>query len=356
MKFFILFIALFVSLKADFTISYQLDNGIIQEADYKNSNNVLFIITQNGKEIEKLIIYNGKKYLTFKENGIEQIFEISDKISQPVDENAKIKKPEYTIVKKDTNLTIADFKAERWYVKYKDSNKSVELVVSNDPRIVKAIKSITQALRKLLPKDRQQDVSIFNIGNGYVILEAGNLKFLTYKEDVLPEKLFAIDDDSLSPKEEEQLNENINKCFNSVCCGKKYSDSKELKTFLNSNIDKWQLKKIVKCEDPKEKGLESAIYSDAKHSIIIEKTSNTEEYGKIATFESQGIKMDNIHTQIIEGFKFTSAYIPDINASVADINLPASIISIYCKGKRDLSSFVKKAIKLKLKQSYSSSI
>ena len=356
MKYFILFIALFVSLNADFTISYQLDNGISQEVKYKDSNNVLFRITQDGEEVEKLIIYNSKKYLTYKENGIEQIFEISDKISEPVDETLKIKKPKYTIIKKDTNLTIANFKAERWYIKYNDSNKTAELIVSNEPKIVNAIKLTSQALRKLLPKDRQQDASIFDIGNGYVILETGNLKFLNYKEDSLPEKLFAVDDDALTPKERKKLNENIDKCFNEVCCGKKYSDSKELKSFLNSNIDKWQLKEVVKCDDPSESSLESAIYSDANRSIIIEITTDGKQYGKIATLKNQGVKIDSIHSENINGFKISTAYIPNIDASIADINLPSNTISIYCKGKKDLFSFAKRAIKLKLKQSYSSRI
>ncbi len=351
---YIAFLVIFIaSALADFSLTYKISNIITQKVDFKDKENVLFTIKQSGNTVEKLIISDGKKYISFNDNGIEQILEISDELSEPVKTEVS-NDIKYKVIKKEQNLKIAGFDAEKWTIQYLENNRTEDVFVSKDPKIVSAVLSVIEALKKILPNNKQKNADIFNMGNGYVLLGSRDLQLISYEEKPLPKKLFAIDTE-LNEKEEKVLSENIKNCFTKVCCGQKIEAAQELASFLNKNIENWKLKEVAKCKAPQEAGLESALYTDSNRSIIIEITTNGQQGGKIESLKKQGLKLVNIRESRINGFKITTAYLPIVNATIADIMLPSGTISIYCKGKSDLSAFAKKAIKLKLNQSYSSS-
>jgi len=350
MKIITLFI-LFLSLSfADFSLSYHLDNSVVQKVEYKDKNHVLFTIEDSGKLSEKLIILNDKKYIVFYQDGIEHIYEISDELSEPVKESGLKTVNNYKLIKKlDTNLTIAGFKAQKWRIKYTDTDEIADVVVSNDANISNAMFKVMQALRKLLPADKQEQASMFDMGNGYVLLETGDLKLTSYNEKVLSNKQFALYDSSLDDDKQASSDE-IEKCFTNVCCGEKSQEIKEVSNFINKTINNWKLVEAAKCKaDIKSKvNIISAIYSTAqdKHITIELATGTVAPYGKIESLIQQGIKVENKKTYEIDGFKAISAYLPEADSTIIDIMLPNSTLSIFKKGRGDLNSFAQKVIKL----------
>ena len=351
MKILFLFAILFLSLYADFTLVYKLDNSITQKVDYKDNKHILFTISDHNTTAEKLIILNDKKYIIFYENGIQHIYEISDELSEPVKESSN--PIQYKLVKKLGNSKFNNFNIEKWRVKYADGEKSTEILVSRDKKLSNAIFKVISALKKLLPADRQQQADIFNMGNGYVLLETGDLKLVSYKENELEEKIFAINSE-LDESQEKELSKNIDNCFTNVCCNKESTKATSISTYLNESIKKWKLEKTAKCTDPTEKNIESAIYSNQSQKIIIEMTTgDVVPSGKIESLKEQGIQIENYQVKDLSGYKTVSAYLPIIDATVTDVMLPNTIITIFSKGKKELYSFAQKALKLRVKNSYS---
>jgi len=342
---------LFLSLAfADFSLSYRLDNSIVQKVEFKDKNHVLFTIEDSGKLSEKLIILNDKKYIVFYQDGIEHIYEISDELSEPVKESGPKTVNNYKLIKKlDTNLTVAGFKAQKWKIKYTDTDETADVTVSNDAKISNAMFKVMQALRKLLPADKQEQASMFDMGNGYVLLETGNLKLTSYNENNLADKQFAIYD-GYGNDTNQPLSKEIEKCFTKVCCGEKTEKTEEVATFINKKINNWDLEKSAKCQSDTKSNINivSAIYStkDNGHITIEIATGTVTPYGKIESLIQQGIKVENKKTYEIDGFKAISGYLPEADSTIIDIMLPNSTLTIFKKGRGDLNSFAQKVIKL----------
>ena len=352
MKVLFLFIILFISLFGDFSLTYKLDNSVTQKVEYKDDNHILFTILNNNKVAEKLIILNNKKYILFYENGIQHIYEISDELSQPINDNNHI--VEYKLIKKLGESKFNSFNVEKWRVKYADGKKNTEVLVSKDKQLSNAIYKVISALKKLLPADKQEQADMFNMGNGYVLLETGELKLLSYNEQILPQTLFAINTE-LNKKEEKELSDNINGCFTNVCCNKENNKAVEISSYLKDSTEKWKLEKTARCTDPTEQNIESALYLNNSQTIVVEMTTgNVVPSGKIASLKDQGVKIENYQEKDLEGYKTISAYLPIINATITDIMLPNTTISIFAKGKTELYNFAKQALKLRVKNSYSS--
>jgi len=257
----------FMSAYSDFTLTYNIDNAIVQTVKYHDAKHVLFDIKKNNVTLEKLLIRNDKKYIIFNENGVESIYEISDELSEPIKNTDKENLPNYKILKKETNLVVSGFKAQKWLVKYGDDNSTTELTVSNDPKIVNAISLTAKALKKLLPSDKQKQADMFNIAKDYVILETNNLKLTSFNENAISLSLYDIDK-SLTDEEEKKFSDNIQECFTNVCCGEKNSKANLINNFLKKNIDGWKLTKVAKCENKNEEKIESGIYKNNTKSRI----------------------------------------------------------------------------------------
>jgi len=353
MKALFLITILFISLYGDFSLTYKLDNNVMQKVEYKDNKHVLFTILNKGQIAEKLVILNNKKYILFYENGISHIYEISDELSEPVKENNQTVK--YKIIKKLGDSKFNNFNIEKWRVQYANGLKSTDIVVSKDKYLYSAIIKVISALKKLLPANKQEQANMFNMGNGYVLIETGDLKLISFKKDLLPESIFAVNTE-LDESSEKEFSKNIDSCFTNVCCDKNSTKSLEISSYLNKSINSWKLEKTAKCNNPSEQNTESALYLNGSKKIIIDmSTGDKITSGKIASLKAEGIKIENYQEKYLNGYKTIIAYLPIINATVTDILLPNTTISIYTKGKKELYDFAKKVLKLKINNSYSSS-
>ena len=348
MRVLLIIATLITYLYPDFKLSYLIDNKFKQTSYYKDKNHILFKISDNNKPIEDLLIINSKKYIKFKDNGIEHIYEISNSNSK----KSKIQKSKnYTVTKKEKNITFLNYSAQKWTILDKNG-KTEELIVTDNPKLLQKTLKTLNALKELLPNN--QNNSLFIINKKYVILKAKNLQLLNESEQKLNSAMFDFHK-TLKKEEQIKLSKEINKCFTNVCCGKNNTEnSKELYKFLKQHIDNWKLTKSAKCKNITQKNLESAVYSNNKNHIIVE-LSTDKEYteGKIDSLEKEGIKISKIQKTTIKGYAAKSAYLPIIDATILDITLPNTTISIYSKGKVNLLKFSKKALILYRKPSYS---
>ena len=344
MRFLILTLALSALMFADFTLIYKLDNNFTQEVNYKTPDHVLFTFKEGNKTFEKLLIDNNNKYLSLFERGIETIYQIDDNISTPINSKEQEFQPHYKIIKKESNITYKGYPAEKWLIE--DNGIKQNVIVSNEPNLVIAIFNTIEALKKLLPQEKQKDAHIFDMGNGYILLSKESLEFLEYNSDPLNLSLFTIET-KLSQEEQKEFSEEIKKCFLSPCCGQKHYSSKTITRWLHRKVNHWILTEAAKCEniDPTS-GLESALYKENNKTIVVEMTTgNSNIYGKIESLQEQGIEINNVLNVNINGFRALTAYLPFIDSTIVDITLPNTTFSIYQKGKKDLIPFAKKAIK-----------
>lgn len=347
-------ILLSLSIFADFTLTYKLDSTTLQTVKYIDKNHILFTIYNNGEMVEKLLIINGKKYIIFNEDNIEHIYEISDELSEPIKDKNITAQVEYKFIKKIKDTKIAGLKAEKWLVE-NSNNEKTSVIVSNSPDIVADLFKVMNALKEILPANKQDEAYMFNMGKGYVLLATGDLKLISYSKKKISSDIFELKP-LLNESQQKKMADNIDKCFSEVCCGKEYIEAKELKPFLKSKIGRWHLKKVAKCTNIVEKNIESAIYSDTNNSnIVVEMTTgDIVPSGKIDSLIEQGIKVSNLKKDSLDGFKIISAYVPVVDATVIDIMLPNTTISLYAKGKAKLEKFAKEVLNLKIKNSYSS--
>ncbi len=344
MRRYILFIFLPILLFSDFTLIYKLDSNFIQEFNYKDANHTLFIFKEDNKTFEKLLITPKGKYLSLFNGNIETIYQIDDNISTPISKDSKEFDINYNILKRESNITYNGFAAEKWLVE--ESGIKEELIVSKEERLVDAINKMIDALKKLLPNEKQKDAHIFYVGNGYILLKKETLQFLEYNNSKLNHSLFSIEKE-LNQSQLSQLQKEIEKCFQSPCCGEAFSKSKTINDWLYKKVDRWVLIKSAKCEDiDASYGLESALYSDKNSTIVIEMTTGSNNiYGKIESLQEQGIEINKVVKIKTHGYRTLVAYLPFIDSTIVDIILPNTTFSIYQKGRKNLLPFAKKAIK-----------
>lgn len=348
-------ILLFSSLLyADFTISYLIDNKIKQTVYYKDDNHIMFQIEDSEKTLEKLFIINSKKYISFEENGIEHIFEISDKLSDNSDNNVSSDNNSssnsdvnFSVLRVDNNISFNQQKASRWIVKDASGEKK-SIIVTDNKALYKDIKKSIEALKKILPKSKADEASIFDVGNGWTILKSENLELLKYKESPLDLALFKINKE-LDKNEQKELSKEIEKCFTNVCCGKSSTNPQEINSYLNEDNKKWKLLSSAKCNYKSQKNIESAIYSYDNKFITVEMISKNILLGKIDSLKKEGLEVSNIKNLKLEGYETKEGYIPSVDATVVDITLPSATISLYAKGNINLIKNAKELLKLKFK-------
>lgn len=344
MRTFILLFFLPYLLFADFTLVYRLDNNITQEVNYKDAQHVLFTFKEGKQIFEKLLISGNEKYLTLYENNIENLYQIDDNISEPIPKEEYDPTTRYKLLKKMRSFKFQSFPAEIWLIL--DNEEKVLVTVSKDPTLVDAVRKSIAALKKILPADKQADADIFDMGKNYILLAKDNLQLLSFSQEKLNIALFSTTS-SLSKEEQEKFAQETQRCFHSLCCGRKHFKSNSITAMLNREVNGWQLAQSGKCENIDSKsGLESAIFKKENQVIVAEMTTGDNTlYGKIESLQEQGVEVNNIHKTKVHGFKTLSAYLPFIDTTVIDIRLPNTTLSIYQKGKQNLLPFVDKSIK-----------
>jgi len=330
----ILSLLIFTFLSADFTLTYRINNKIIQTSYYKDVNHTLFKFKESNKTLQELIILDNKKYLKYTENGDDKIYEIPKKEDDiNIFNNKKIK---YKIIQSQENGGYS-FKTQKWVIQRADKNETI--IVSNDKKIYPKIKKMVYALKKLLPKKQERQATIFDMGNGYALIKSDNIEFLSNNEQAIDSSIFKIKDknklDSIAQK--------LDRCSMHICCGltQYIKPPNELYRYINHKDSSWKVLNIAKCSN---NNIENAILTNGDNYVVIELTHN--KIGKIDNLTKEGILAENIDIKKINGYILKSTYIPSIDTTIEDIKLPSKTITIYTKGELNLDNFRKNILYL----------
>jgi hypothetical protein len=332
-------ILLFISslLLADFTLTYRIDNKIIQTSYYKDNNHTLFKFKTNDKIVQELIIIDNKKYLRFTENGKSKVYEIPYKKNDSKKLSNLAHK--YKIIQTQENGGY-DFKTEKWIIAKADKNETI--IVSKDKKIYPKVKKMVYALKRLLPSNQEPAATIFDMGSGYALIKSKDIELLSHNENSIKISTFNIQiQDKLK-----SISQNIDRCSLHVCCGssEQIKPAIELNNYINKNSNNWKLINIASCSN----SLENAILTNGNNYVIIDLNKNKKEM--ILNLQKNGIKTESVDIKKESGYTIKSTYISAINTAIKDIVLPTKTISIYTKGKIDLDAFIKKVIFLQTPQ------
>lgn len=330
-------------LYGDFTLTYRINNKIIQTTYYKDNNHTLVKFREDNKTLQELLILDNKQYIKFSENGQDKIYEIPKK-TEKIDENYT-KNVNYTVVDVQENGGY-DFKTQKWIIKKGDKNETV--IVSNDKKIYPKVQKLVFSLRKLLPKDIENQATIFDMGKGYALIKSNNIELLSHKDSNISLDTFDI---GIKEKQLKKVAFNIQKCSMHICCGntKDITQSKELIQYIKPQDNEWRLLNIASCKDSNSR-LENAIITNNHNYVVID--LNNDGISKIDNLKKEGVPIDNIKEDNISGYKIKYTYIPQIDATVGDIKLPDKTISIYTKGDIDIINFIKEKMELRKPHNY----
>jgi len=321
-------------LLADFTLTYRINNKIIQTSYYKDNNHTMFKFKENSKTLQELIIIDNKKYIKFTENGNDKIYEIPKKSSDSNITNNNV--VDYKIIESQENGGYS-FKTQKWIIQRGDRNETV--IVSNDKKIYPKIKKMVYALKKLLPTTKQKQATIFDIGKGYALIKSNNIEFLSYNEKPINSTIFKVEDKNKL----DNIAQELEKCSMHICCGLNsyIRPPNELNRYINYNHNIWKVLNVAKCNN---NNMENAILTNGNNYVVIELSDN--KSGKIDNLTKEGILTENIYIKEVNGYTLKSAYIQSIDTTIEDIKLPTKTLSIYTKGNVDLDSFTENIIHL----------
>ena len=329
-------------LYSDFTITYRIDNKIIQSTYYKDSNHTLFKLKENNKTLQKLLISDDKRYIEFTENGKNKLIEIPKKGLSNA--NKQPQKVSFNLIKIEENGGYS-FKTQKWIIKKGDKNET--LIVSDDKKVVDKVNKMVSALKSLLPSSKASNADIFNISSKYAIIKSKKIEFLSLNDTKIDDSLFAINNSQKIKK----IKESIDKCSLNICCGKtdNKEESKELSNYLQDG-NEWKLINVKRCIYSNNNYSENAIFTNDKEYLsVILKDSNSS--GEIGNLQQKGINIIDIQIEDLNNYKIKTAYIPQLDRTIEDIIYPDKTITIISQGDVDIDSIKETVLKNNFKYS-----
>jgi len=334
-----------IYINADFTLTYRINNKIIQTTYFKDNNHTLVKLKEANKTLQELLILDNKRYLKFKDKNQEKIYELPPK-KEKTDLNYT-KKIDYTILEVQENGGY-DFKTQKWLIQKDDKNETV--IVSNDNKLYNKVQKMVWSLRRILPKEQERRATIFDMGKGFALVKSNHIEMLSYNENNISQSLFNID--SYKAKILRNVKLNLQRCSMHICCGdtKRVSKSKELINYLKPN-SRWKLLNIANCDNnSSKKTMENAIITDSNDYIVLD--LNRDKISKLDKLKEKGIKIDNLKEDRVNGYSIKYTYLPEIDATIGEIKLSSKSIFIYSMGEIDIIDFVKESLNLKRENNY----
>ena len=324
----LIFYIFITPLYSDFTLTYRIDNKIIQQTFFKDNEHAIYKFIKDNKLLLKATIINNQKFIEFNENNQSIIY------TMPIDSNSSISKSNniYTILNTKSNPSY-EFESNILTIKRDDLNESI--IATNKKDILLDINKMQQNLNRLLNKN----IDIFTINNRFVILKAKNIELLDYSKKELDNNIFYLDNEAIK---NEILN-NLSRCSLHICCKEniKAQKAKTINSLLKESKE-WKLINSAYCPNTK---YEHAIFTNKDDYVVVE-LLNKPNSGKIDSLKKSGVELKNYNFKIVNGYMIKSAYIPKIDMSIKDIQMPKRTITIYTQGKSSLDKFIKNNLNL----------
>ena len=193
---------------ADFTLEYQMENKMKQVVQYKDAKHVK-IMTEGEKGMSGgQLIVGEKRYMVMKQGGETKYMDMDIMMKQmkemakmfggaPEEEMKTPKAPEYKVIKKGEKKKVAGVDAQVWTVEVEEEGKKerMDVVVTNDSKIVDAIHKYTDVMKQFTQMDGEENdalSSLFNIAEGYVVVSFDGMKLVKYDDTDIPDSIFVL--------------------------------------------------------------------------------------------------------------------------------------------------------------------
>lgn len=181
------------ALYADFTLTVST-GGTKQVFLYKDSTHAKIRMAE-----QEMIVSGDKAYTLHKDEGQNVYYDVDEMrafmdaspFGAMAGEQAKaaFDAADVTVLKKGGRAEVAGIKGEKWRVRMLDENgeaKESDIVVTDDKRIVKAMKAWMQVLERVMPSREINLADKAEIEPGYVAIRADDFSLSGYSEKKIP--------------------------------------------------------------------------------------------------------------------------------------------------------------------------
>jgi len=203
----ILLVTLFsIILSADYTISYQFDEGeevsVIETMQYKDSKNIkLSYRYSDDKNPPQTGLYRIKNidYIVNLEDDVNLTYTIVDKKIDKREKRNGTKERFFKLIKKLDKEYIAGFNGEIWVVESTEDGVTEQenIVVCSNKELVKAVKDYFNIMRDFGEGANGQEFdeeleSMFMVADGYVLIAAKGIELIDFEKNSIPEVVFKL--------------------------------------------------------------------------------------------------------------------------------------------------------------------
>jgi len=232
-----------ITLWADFTLIYKMDNKINEIIEYKDAKNVKLSYSVDDED-ENLTgvgqyLIDGRRYSVLREDGNLTYMDI-DKAEQKSDEltedlnlteencNAQITKPFFKVLNRGQEEIVSGIKGEIWEVESEEDGEKYreKIVVTNNKELVDAMSKSFEILQKFGEGPYGREIgldikSMMFVEKGYVLISAEGIRYQELRKDKIPKETIKLPKDAIDsmlnfPKFTEEKREEGKKLFKKV--------------------------------------------------------------------------------------------------------------------------------------------
>jgi hypothetical protein len=344
----------------DFRLEYQMEGDMKQIVQYRDAQHVLITMKGNHKgESSEQLILGDKKFMIIEENGKKRYMDMDAMMQQMKQlsgmmgsENREADSSfKFKVIHKGDKKKVAGVDAQVWRLEINENGKkeNMDVVVTNNKRVVDAIKKYSQVMKQLTNMGDDALISLMNIKDGYAVIEFEGMHLLNYSNADIPDSLFALP--TGMKVENSQKGGLPTKTQKPPLCPVvgTHGVAKQLSKILKPKANGWKLIESANCMNMMGMQVENAIYQKENSYIHIGLSINVDgENGMIAKYRKNNMKVDHLKRGKIEGMEYQTGLLELIGQNVMDIKLPNAMLTLTATRncKDDLSDFAKEALDL----------
>ncbi len=374
-------------LQADYISTYDMD-GETQTFLYHDSAHSKLINKSDGKS-SSIYKIDKKTYILNKKNGKTEVMDMDEmkKLAnafgggEPQHKKSQKAMPKFKIDKTGKRVTVGGIKGEVWIVSGKEDGKPFKekLVVTNDKRVVKAIRAQMNMFLQMSGGEVDTSNNMFEIQKGYVTIKADGMELKSFKEKSLPKSVYQLPKNAQIKKMPDlgalfggggSNSDNPNQkgildpCYTEVCCGKTAGEANVLADMLKPRSGGYELEGSGVCNALGLSSLfniqsvEGALYKKGNDPIQVTLSLDDSSGGAVSKTKKQldaGVSlmvhsMKDYKKGVMGTASYQYAMLMPMKQQTLDIVIDSktvlSITRIAKSGEIDLISWAKRAIDL----------
>ncbi|NPA30026.1 MAG: hypothetical protein GXO33_07585 [Epsilonproteobacteria bacterium] len=346
---------------ADYTMVYDMGDAK-QTIRYKDANHVKVITQSSDGESGGYMIVGKRKVMLVKKGNKTEYIDMDEMaqqmgaFNQIFGQAAAQMPPEAGVgeetgngsvkmIKRVGTANVAGIVGERWLIEVNEGEgpQRMEVVVSDDPTLVKAMKRIGEAMNTMSMGDAMD----YTLDGHYVLLKADGITLKKFSRRDIPAAEFSLPAAVASKKTKSAVTRDGKAPV--LCLGSKGNGpAKLLGPMLKSSGGGWKLVKSSNCMDMMGIVLDNALYQKGNRYIVVSLSNDPNDKGVIARNRANGMKVENLKQGRIQGVRYQEGFVALAKQEALNARLPGAMLEVYApSGRPDLAAFVQKTINLK---------